>query len=150
MLALREQANVHPQMAQFHQFIDSVAPVVHALPHGLIHGEINLANAARRSDGTLVLLDWDEAGDGSVILEAAYPLLVVFLTEALEFHHDLARAFYHQYYAGRTCTSEEQDLLFRAALFHALRYMLFANQQQRWERICFAVAHQDLVSSVLP
>lgn len=147
---LEAQAEMHPQRARFHSFIAMLAPIVQAPHHGLIHGEINLANTARRGDGTLVVLDWDEAGHGSTLIEVGYPLIVVFLTEDLQFQRELASGFYRQYYAGRTLTAQEKDDVFRAALLHALRYMQFANQQRRWERICFAVAHQNELLSVLP
>lgn len=147
---LEAQAEMHPQREQFHGFIAMLAPIVHTTHHGLIHGEINLANTARRGDGTLVLLDWDEAGHGPTLIEAGYPLIVVFLTEDLQFQREPANGFYRQYYAGRGLTAQEKDDVFRAALFHALRYMPFANQQKRWERVCFAVAHQAELMSALP
>ncbi|HEU5086071.1 MAG TPA: aminoglycoside phosphotransferase family protein, partial [Roseiflexaceae bacterium] len=147
---LRVQAETHRQRAQFHQWISFIAPVAQVTQRGLIHGEINLANTARRSNGTLVLLDWDEAGHGPAILEAAYPLIVVFLSEQLEFQRECAAAFYHSYYAGRAPGSDERDMLFRGAVLHALRYMQFANQQQRWERIGYAIAQQEQLLSVLP
>jgi hypothetical protein len=147
---LMEQASSHPHTAQFQGFVSGLTPLLHAPKHGLIHGEINLANAARRKDGTLVLLDWDEAGTGPTLLEAGYPLIVVFLTEDLQFRQELAAACYHQYYAGNAPSGYEKELLFRAALLHALRYMQFANQQQRWERACYAVAQKEQLLAVLP
>lgn len=33
----------------------------------LIHGEINEANARRRADGTIVLVDWDQAGSAPAV-----------------------------------------------------------------------------------
>ncbi len=147
---LMDQANVHPHKAQFHSFISLLTPLPYALKHGLVHGEINLANAARRKDGTLVLLDWDEAGTGPTVLEAGYPLIVVFLTEGLHYCEELATAFYHRYYAGSAPPDDEKELLFRAALLHALRSMQWANHQQRWERVCYAVAQQKQLLAVLP
>jgi hypothetical protein len=147
---LMAQANTHPHAAQFQGFVSLLMPLLHTPKYGLVHGEINLANAARRNDGMLVLLDWDDAGIGPTVLEPGYPLIVVFLTENLHFHRELATAFYHQYYAGSAPPADEKELLFRAALLHALRYMQFANQQQRWERVCYAVAQQEQLLSVLP
>lgn len=147
---LMEQANAYPHKAQFHRFVTLLAPLVYAPKLGLVHGDINLANAARRKDGTLVLLDWDEAGTGPTVLEAGYLLIVVFLTEDLHFRQELATAFYHRYYAGSAPPDDEKELLFRAALLHALRSMQWANHQQRWERVCYAVAHQKQLLSALP
>ncbi len=147
---LTEQAKHHVYADRFQTFVSWLTPLLHAPNHGLIHGEMNLANAAYRGDGTLVLLDWDDAGMGPTVLEAGYPLIIVFLTEDLQPQPDLARAFYQSYYAGSAPNDDEKDLVFRAALLHALRYMPFANQQQRWERICYAVAHKEQLLAWLP
>ncbi len=143
IVELTAQAQNHPQPQQFCDFIDQLSPLLDAPTAGVVHGEINLANVVQRRDGTLVVLDWDAAGTGSTVLEAGYPLLVVFLTEALHFQQEQAVAFYRGYYGAQLPSAAEQDLLFRAALLHALRYMHFANQPQRWARICYAVAHRD-------
>jgi hypothetical protein len=73
----------------------------------------------------------------------------MFLSEDMRFRQDLATALYHRYYAGNPPAEDEKDLLFRAALLRALRYMPFANQQQRWERVCYAAAQKDQLLSVL-
>jgi len=142
MAELTEQAQSHPYQKQFLDLIAMLSPLLAAPTLGLVHGEINLANVRQRRDGTLVLLDWDEAGHGLTILDAGYPLLVVFLTEGLHFRRLQAQAFYRGYFGAHSPGAAEQDLLFRAALLHALRYMPFANQQQRWARIYYAVTHR--------
>jgi hypothetical protein len=82
---------------------------------GLIHGEINGANAGRRSNGEVALLD--------------------FVVD-----HGGARAFY----AGYTDAGGQidHDRLFDAALLHALRYMWFGDVHRRWEQILHAVKHR--------
>jgi Ser/Thr protein kinase RdoA (MazF antagonist) len=140
---LTDEADHHPARAQFLAFIDLLLPLLDYPGQGLIHGEINLSNSMRRRNGELVLVDWDEAGTGATVLEAGYPLLIVFLTEDLYFHQDLVAAFYRGYYGKNPPGASEIELIFRSALLHALRYMIFANQQKRWERICYAVAHKD-------
>ncbi len=140
---LSEQANSHPQKVQFQKYIDLLLPLLNEKKLGLIHGELNPANAMQRKNGELVIIDWDECGTGASVLEAGYPLLTVFLTEDLFFQQELAVSFYQGYYGQNQPGKTEQDLLFRAALLHALRYMQFANQQKRWNRIVYAVAHQS-------
>ena len=147
---LTEQAQHHPDTERLQTFISWLTPLAQAPNAGLLHGEINLQNVAQHSDGTLVLLDWDDAGSGPTVLEVGYPLIVVFLSEKLQLHHELARAYYRGYYAKGAPTDEEKELVFCAALFHALRYMRFANQQRRWERICYAVAHKEALLALLP
>ncbi len=113
---------------------------------GLIHGEINEANARRRADGEVVLLDWDQAGIGPVALEYGYPLIAAFVSEDLVIDHDSARGFYRGYtgVGGHI----DCDRLFDAALFHALRYMWFGEDARRWERILFALSHEHLLTSL--
>jgi Ser/Thr protein kinase RdoA (MazF antagonist) len=120
-----------------------LSPLLEDSRQGLVHGEINLTNAMRRQSGELVLVDWDEAGTGAPVMEAGYPLIVVFLTEDLHFQRELASAFYGGYYGDRSPSAAEKDLLFPAALLHALRYMRFANQEKRWRRVCYAVEHKE-------
>ncbi len=118
-------------------------------PPSLIHAEINTGNTLITPDGRLYLLDWDSAGAGPTVLEAGYPLITVFLTEDLIFRRDMADAFYNAYTAGEGMTSEGKELLFTAALLHALRYLKFGDINRRWTRICYALSHRDLLLSVI-
>ena len=113
---------------------------------GLIHGEINVANAGRRANGEVALLDWDQAGVGPLALEYGYPLIAAFVSEDLVVDHGSAGSFY----AGYTDAGGQidHDRLFDAALFHALRYMWFGDVDRRWERILHAVEHEDLLTSL--
>jgi Ser/Thr protein kinase RdoA (MazF antagonist) len=117
-------------------------------PSGLIHGEINEANAATRDDGTVVLLDWDAAGRGETFLEYGYPLITAFVSARdLTFHVTAASAFYRAYVeAGGVI---EPSKVFPAALLHALRYMRFADSELRWRRICHALDREEELCSVV-
>lgn len=113
---------------------------------GLIHGEINGANAGRRANGEVALLDWDEAGVGPLALEYGYPLIAAFISEELVIDHDSARSFYRGYTdAGGYI---DHDRLFDAALFHALRYMWFGDVDRRWARIMHALEHENCLISL--
>jgi Ser/Thr protein kinase RdoA (MazF antagonist) len=140
---LTEQAEEHPAKAEFLQFIDLLRPLQNYPQQGLIHGEINLRNSMRRQNGELVLIDWDECGTGATILDAGYPLFIIFLSEDLVFHADWAASFYHAYYSDNPPGKVERDLLFRSGLLHALRYMRFYNSEKRWQRACYAAVHYD-------
>lgn len=110
---------------------------------GLIHGEINPANAARRANGEIVILDWDEAGTGMLALEIGYPLITNFVTVGTHtLLADQARAFYAGY-RSEYPTRLDPERTFAAALFNAIRYMRFADEERRWMRIQWAVKHQD-------
>lgn len=139
---LTAQAHSHPYPKQFLELIALLAPLLDLPAQGLVHGELNRTNVRQRRDGTLVVLDWDEAGHGAPLLDAGYPLLTVFLTETLHFQRGQAQAFYRGYFGAQTPAPAEQDRLFRAALFHALRYAQWGNQQRRWARIYYAVTHR--------
>jgi Ser/Thr protein kinase RdoA (MazF antagonist) len=140
---LTAAAQTHSHPKQCLDFIAMLSPLLAVPTHGLVHGEINRANVCQRRDGSLVIIDWDEAGHGPTVLEAGYHLITLFLTEKLHFQRLQAQAFYRGYFGERRPDAAEQDLLFRAALLHALRYMQFANQAQRWRRVCYAVTHRD-------
>lgn len=112
-------------------------------PTCLIHGEINLANTVLSPDGEIVLLDWDQAGNGPWMLEAGYPLITTFLSEDLLFDAGSAAAFYGSWTKGQEMSAGRKDLVFTAALMHALRYLEFGDASRRWRRIQYALAHKD-------
>ena len=143
----------HAAQYPFRQpFLELVARlrVLENQPSGLIHGEINLANAVLAADGRLVLVDWDEAGTGPWVLEAGYPLLTHFLTEQLVIHRAAASAYYEAYTAGAGMTAEGKELVLTAALLHALRYLGAGGYPEtRWARIRFALDHRDELLAVI-
>jgi len=112
-------------------------------PPCLIHGEINTRNAIMATDGRLSLLDWDQAGTGPWPLEPGYPLITTFLSEDLVFDSDAASAFYSSWGARKEMTDERKELIFTAAVLHALRYLKFGDPARRWSRIQHALAHKD-------
>ncbi len=106
--------------AWFLEFLARVAELERLPTDALVHGEINDANARRRADGSVVLLDWDEAGAAAPAVELGYPLITNFLSEEdLTFDHSSACAFYRSYVESGGAIEPRQ--LFNAALFHALR-----------------------------
>lgn len=122
---------------RFNDLLGQVAFLADLASTALVHGEINLSNAGRRSNGTTVLLDWDQAGSAPPCIEYGYPLVSVFLSESTHvLDVDSATAFYRSYQeaGGRVDASEG----FAAAVFHALRYMWWGDVGSRWERILYA------------
>lgn len=71
-LAQRSRGRVFE--ARFLALLGRVAELERLRPDGLIHGEINLANARRRGDGTIVVIDWDQAGAAPAALEYGLPV----------------------------------------------------------------------------
>jgi hypothetical protein len=93
--------------------------------------------------GRMVLVDWDQAGRGPRVLEAGYPLITQFVSLDCEVDEAAARAFYGAYTGGEGMDRTEQNAVFAAAIFHALRYLPFADTGRRWNRILFAIDHRE-------
>lgn len=115
----------------------------------LVHGEINTANARRRDDGSVVLIDWDQAGCAPAAMEYGYPLITVFLSEGEHAFDDRsARSFIRGYVEAGGVVDATQ--MFSAALFHALRYMWWGSTERRWARILDAASREAELCAVLP
>lgn len=127
----------------------STLDVLAEQPTSLIHGEINLANTVLARDGRIVILDWDQAGNGPWALEPGYPLITTFLSEDLVFDAEAAAAFYRSWAGEQGITAERRELVFTAALLHALRYIEFGDPGRRWARIRYALAHKDELLAAL-
>jgi pentatricopeptide repeat protein len=99
-------------------------------PDALVHGEINTANARRRDDGSVVLIDWDQAGCAPAAMEYGYPLITVFLSEGEHAFDDPSACSFIRGYveAGRVVDARQ---MFNGALFHALRYMWWGSTERR-------------------
>jgi aminoglycoside phosphotransferase (APT) family kinase protein len=111
-------------------------------PRALIHGEINPANARQADDGTIILVDWEEAGSAHPALEYGYPLIHAFISvEDHTFDEHSAAAFYQGY--TNTGATIDAGLAFDAGLFHALRLMwMGTTTEQRWDNILFALKNE--------
>jgi Ser/Thr protein kinase RdoA (MazF antagonist) len=118
-------------------------------PDALVHGEINNANTRWREDGSVVLVDWDQAGCAPAAMEYGYPLITVFLSEDEHAFDDRsACSFIHGYVEAGGSVEARQ--MFNAALFHALRYMWWGSTERRWERILDAATREAELCAVLP
>jgi Ser/Thr protein kinase RdoA (MazF antagonist) len=123
-------------------------PSFQDLPVALIHGEI-LGNCIQDPAGQMVIVDWDEAGSGTRVLDLGQPLLQVFLSEDLEWDQVGAGEFYEGYFSHIALDDREISRIFDAGLFYALRYIIYGNTEKRWERIQFAVRNRDLLAAVV-
>ena len=124
-------------------------PDIDALPHSLIHFEASLKNTVQKPDGTIIIIDWDEAGMASTILDPGYHLINYFVSEDLKFDINSCKAFYASYLAKHSLSNIEIEQLFNASLFHALRYIVWGDTQKRWTRILWALENRDLLLSAL-
>lgn len=119
------------------------------LSQSLIHTDIGPHNAIKRHDGSIVLVDWDDAGVGTTILDLGFPLICHFVSEDLIFERENAKAFYDAYFSKRKLSTAERALIFDAGLFFALMYVPYGETQKHWERIKFSLVNKELISSVL-
>jgi hypothetical protein len=138
---LRSWGQGQPFAAPFLAMLDEIAAgLAEPGPSGLIHGEINLANARRLASGEVVLLDWDEAGNGPLELELGYPLLTPFLYDpSLAFESAAPHRFYHGYWRVHRVDSGAPPLhperLWHYACLQALRVVTFFDSEIRWARL---------------
>jgi len=145
---LTRKAERYPFRTDFLHLV-STLEILADQPACLIHGEINLANSVMSPHGRISILDWDQAGTGPWALDAGYPLITTFLSEDLAFDAGSASAFYGSWGARQGMSADRQELIFTAALLHALRYLEFGDPARRWARIQYALAHKDELLSAL-
>lgn len=120
------------------------------LPNSLIHFDMTLGNTIQRTDGAIVAIDWDDAGIGSRVFDASKPLISSFVSEKGHvFAESEARAFYEGYATQISLTDAERSAIVDAALFHALRYVVWGDPETRWRRIQWAVAHRQDLAAVI-
>lgn len=124
-------------------------PDIDSMPRSLIHFEASLGNTLQKADGTIVILDWDEAGTGATILDSGYHLITSFVSEDLQFDEHAARAFYFAYLQAHKLTEQELNHLFEASLFHALRYIIWGDTEKRWQRIQWSIENKSNLMSVI-
>jgi Ser/Thr protein kinase RdoA (MazF antagonist) len=139
---LRDRVRGHEIEDEFVRLLDRVVALRESPRRGLVHTEINTANSGLRQDSTVVLLDWDGVGTGPTALDYGYPVITQFIDQRQPtFHREAAEAFYGAYRdAGGVVDVHEA---FLAGLFQAMFLMWFADTGDRWDRIRWAVAHQD-------
>lgn len=145
---LTAQAASYPFAKEFRSLV-AMLDVLMDQPHALIHGELNPANAILAPAGRLSVLDWDQAGTGPWALELGHPLINVFLSEDLVFDVRSAAAFYGAWAGKSGIDVGRREIIFVAALLHALRYLPFGDVSRRWRRIQHALAHKAELLSVM-
>ncbi len=116
----------------------------------VIHTDLSLANAIRRPDGLMVLIDWDDAGLGPTILDLGFPLLCYFVcSEDLNFERGRARAFFGTYFSKRSIPERDRNLIFDAGIFYLLIYCTFGDTERKWLRLRYALDNRELIESVV-
>jgi Ser/Thr protein kinase RdoA (MazF antagonist) len=128
-------------------------PDFERFPTCLIHTDIGSHNSIELATGEIELIDWDDAGIGTRILDLGFPLICDFVTKESVFEKDRAAAFYSSYASMITLTDEEKEHLFDAGLFYALSYTIFDDSgivEGQWRKVLWAIEHKTEILSVLP
>lgn len=150
MLARAEKFNMNPA----YEKLVRALPDFDKLPRCLIHTDIGAHNSIKQPNGDIVLVDWDDAGIGTRILDIGFPLICDFISSKdLKFDEERARAYYISYSEMIELTDLEKKYLFDAALFYALSYTIFDESgivDGQWNKVIAALEQKDKLLSVLP
>ena len=150
MLARAEKYNMDP----LYEKLVSGLPDFENLPKCLIHTDIGAHNSIKQSSGNIILVDWDDAGIGTRILDIGFPLICDFISSKdYAFDAERAKGFYESYCSMIDLTNTEKQLLFDAALFYALSYTIFDETgivNGQWKKVLSAIEHKTEILAVIP
>lgn len=118
------------------------------LPLVPMHTEMTPQNCVLKPDGTLIAIDWDEAGLGPAVLDLGVALINHFVTEDLEILDENAHAYYQTYFSLRNMPEAEREYLFDAGLFWACAWVGYGDTEKRWKRLQWAMANKDVVNAL--
>lgn len=123
-------------------------PDFEASTKSLIHTDIGPHNAVQKDNGLIILVDWDNSGLGTTILDLGFPLICSFVTKDLNIEKEKAQAFYSAYFSKNNLTEEEKGLIFDAGILFALIYLPYGDVDKNWEKIKYSISNKKLISSV--
>jgi len=165
-------AKIHDMLSRFGEFPfkEEYDRVVMNLPdfaefkQSLIHTDICPKNALKRG-GEIILIDFDDAGNGSIFIDLGYPLITQFVEwenrvightppdgSRLYFKFKMARAFYDGYFSVAPMTDHEKRLIFAGAVFMQLIYMPCFGKEAvpyLWRQLAFALENESLLLEAL-
>lgn len=128
-------------------------PDFERFPTCLVHTDIGPHNSIELANGQIELIDWDDAGIGTRVLDLGFPLICDFVTQGLTFDQDRAKAFYKAYCSIIELTDKEKEHLFDAGLFYALSYAIFDDSgivEGQWRKVLWAIEHKNDILAVMP
>ena len=119
------------------------------LPHSVIHTDTSLHNAVLTRDGSLVLIDWENGGLGTTIIDIGHQLLLRFVNPAGELAIPEARAFYTAYFAVRPMAGYDARAIFDSGVMTALFFIGFGDAAVKWQRVTSAIRNRDIIMNYL-
>lgn len=115
---------------------------VSQLPQGIIHTDIGPHNSRQRSNGELVVIDWEDAGLGPMIIDLGWELEQCLSNESV-FETEKAKALLRGYEKHRKLTEEEKRHAYDAALFFAFLYWMDEQKEFGARRIDWLATHRN-------
>lgn len=116
-----------PFKREFDALLDAL-PDWSAHDRCFVHTDLGPHNAMLREDGRAVLIDLDDAGQGSRFLDLGWPLIMEFVdlnhdTGAMRYRFDLALTYLQGYYGDGEIDRAEYDLMWQGAVQMHISYM---------------------------
>ena len=121
------------------------------LPQAMVHTDVALNNAIQKPNGPLVLVDWDDAGKGPLVLDIGF-VLTSFLTAKLKFERIKANAFFRGYSSIRKIQKYEKIYAVDAGLLFGLSYSIHDKRgidHGYWRWTQYVARHRDMFEKVL-
>lgn len=135
------------------------------LKQSFIHTDICPPNALKSSSGEIILIDFDDAGNGSTFIDLGYPLITQFIQfeerkagrditdiNKLGFNFEMAKSFYDGYFSVTPMTDNDKKLIFDGAVFMQLMYMPIFGEEAvpyMWRILTFALENKSLLLEAL-
>lgn len=136
--------------------------IIHGLPNfklhkqAFIHTDIGPHNAMLDKQNNVIFVDFDDAGKGSVFIDAGYPLITQFVryqkSGELAFNEANAKAFYEGYFSKAKLDAKEKELLFHGAVFMQLMYMPCFGEEAvlpMWRILKYAMDNKERIMTAL-
>lgn len=108
----------------------------------MIHTDIGPHNSLERPNGEVVVIDWEDAGLGPMVIDIGWELEQCLSDESV-FEIEKAKAFLRGYQEHRTLTTEEKSHAYDAALFFAFLYWMDEQKDFGTKRINWLAEHRS-------
>lgn len=148
IMDLKKNADKFKFGKEYHEILNNL-PSFQNLPQTLIHTDVSLSNTIVNENGTFILIDWDEAGIGTTVLDAGHPLINQFISEDLDVSENNIQAFYRSYFQINKLSNNEMKYIFNAGLFWACMYITYGNTHKRWQRIQWANKNRTFLENII-
>lgn len=156
--------NEYPFKNEYDSIVKSL-PDFTKLKQSFIHTDICPLNALKSSNGEIIFIDFDDAGNGCIFIDLGYPLITQFIQyenrkagqtppdiNKIYFNFKMAKSFYDGYFSVNPMTDNDKKLIFDGAIFMQLTEMpLFGEEAvpYLWRETTFALENKALLLEAL-